>query len=367
MAKLDEDKKGTKTNKKCSKTSENAQKQKKYRVDIRMPHGKRISKVFYRKYDADQFRAKMLVERQRIIDTGINIDGEITFKKFAEMWLKEHVIGRKAEKTIRGYKSNFKMYILPVLGEVKLKHINYHHAKKLESYVLKQGKKNRTVNKVMMVLKTVINEAVKLDYLVRSPIRGFKELKEDPSQLDYWSKEEIQQFIDKNQDNPLLDFYQMTLNTGLRLGEICGLCWDRVDFNGGFISINRSLTREGLRNTTKTHKGRYIPMNDKVRVILENRLKTRNSQFVFSTPDGEPLPYSHINQRHFKKAQRIAGLSKIIRFHDLRHTFASHFMMNGGNLYTLQKLLGHTDIKTTMIYAHLDKDFMIEAANVVSF
>lgn len=57
----------------------------------------------------------------------------------------------------------------------------------------------------------------------------------------------------------------------------------------------------------------------------------------------------------------------MIRFHDLRHTFASHFMMNGGNIYTLQKLLGHKDIQTTLIYAHLDKDFLQKEIELVSF
>ncbi|WP_084703421.1 site-specific integrase [Bacteriovorax sp. Seq25_V] len=208
---------------------------------------------------------------------------------------------------------------------------------------------------------------MKLEYLIKSPIRGYPELVEDAPQLEYWTKDEIEQFISKNKGNPLLDFYIVVLNTGLRLGEICGLCWDRVDFDQNYLTINRSLTREGLRNTTKTNRTRYVPMNGSVRAILLERLKSRISEFVFSSPSGEPLPYCHINQRHFKNAQHRAELTKIIRFHDLRHTYASHFMMNGGNLYTLQKLLGHTDIKTTMIYAHLDKDFLTQASQVVLF
>jgi len=140
-----------------------------------------------------------------------------------------------------------------------------------------------------------------------------------------------------------------------------------VDFNGGVLNINRSLTRDGLRNTTKTHKGRYVPMNVIVRDTLEKRFKSKNSKYVFTTQAGKPLPYDHITQRDFKKAQLKAGLDKKIRFHDLRHTFASHFMMNGGNIYTLQKLLGHSDIKTTMIYAHLDNLFLKEATEIINF
>lgn len=127
------------------------------------------------------------------------------------------------------------------------------------------------------------------------------------------------------------------------------------------------MTRDGLRDTTKTNRGRHVPMNANVRGILKKRLRSANSRYVFANDEGKTISYNHITQRHFKKAQRAAKVSKVIRFHDLRHTFASHFMMNGGNLYTLQKLLGHTDIKTTMIYAHLDEKFLKQASEVVSF
>ena len=140
-----------------------------------------------------------------------------------------------------------------------------------------------------------------------------------------------------------------------------------MDFNGGVLNTNRSLTRDGLRNTTKTYKGRYVPMNTIIRDILGKRFKSKISTYVFTTPTGNPLPYDHVTQRDFKKAQVRAGFDKRIRFHDLRHTFASHFMMNGGNIYTLQKLLGHSDIKTTMIYAHLDNQFLKEATEIISF
>ncbi|WP_044557262.1 tyrosine-type recombinase/integrase [Halobacteriovorax marinus] len=340
---------------------------KKYRIDVRMPDGRRITKSFSRKYDADKFKAELLLEKTGIQDTGIYIKNDVKFKDFVATWFETQVKGRKAKKTQQAYVSDLRNHILPILGEIQLKHIRYQHARLLENSIIETGKSARTVNKVMMEFKTILNDAVKLEYLLKSPVRGYPELQEEPRHLTFWSKEEIRVFIDFNKANPLLDLYIVALNTGLRLGEICGLCWDRVDFTTNNLVINRSLTRDGIRNTTKTHRGRYVPMNTIVRDILQKRLRTRISKFVFSTQTGKPLPYDHVTQRHFKKSQREAGLENIIRFHDLRHTFASHFMMNGGNIYTLQKLLGHTDIKTTMIYAHLDQDFLREAAEVVSF
>ena len=79
-----------------------------------------------------------------------------------------------------------------------------------------------------------------------------------------------------------------------------------------------------------------------------------------------PIGVQHM-YRSFFRAQKRAGLERHFRFHDLRHTFASHFMMNGGNLYDLQKILGHSKIEMTLRYAHLAPDHLVEAINVVNF
>lgn len=102
--------------------------------------------------------------------------------------------------------------------------------------------------------------------------------------------------------------------------------------------------------------------------LIEKLLKSKiKDSFIFCKSDGSHLDYNHVTERYFTKSQLELGLSKVIHFHDLRHTFASHFMMNGGNIYTFQKLLGHKDIQTTMIYAHLDKEFLQKEIVLISF
>lgn len=340
----------------------------KYRIDVRLPDGRRVTKVFDRKYDADKFKTEMKIEKLRFDSSGITINNLTPFKDFAEDWFQNEVKNRKSPQTQRNYIGDLKNYIYPIVGEIKLKDITIRHARAIENKMLELGKHPRTVNKVMMVFKTVLNDAVRSNNLLKSPIKGYPELKEPPKDITYWSKEEIKIFLDFVRNDPLCDLYVVTLNTGLRLGEILGLMWDKVDFVNGQIVVSRSLGRSGLKQTTKTHKARFIPMNAKVKTILEKRFKERlNDQFVFTESNGDHLDYNHVTERHFMVAQREAGLSKIIRFHDLRHTFASHFMMNGGNLYTLQKLLGHSDIQTTMIYAHLDAEFLKQSINLIRF
>lgn len=343
-------------------------KTKKIRVFIRLPDGKRVTKIFHRKVDADKFRAEIQMEKYRYESSGMSFNNHIAFKEFALEWFETEVRGRKSLQTQRNYSSDLKNYILPIVSEIKLRDINVRHARQIENNMLAKSKHPRTINKVLTVFKTILNDAVKSNHLLKNPIRGYSELREPPRTILFWNKDEVNKFLTFTQNDPLHDLYVVTLNTGMRLGEVLGLCWDKIDFENNQIVVSRCLGRSGLKNTTKTHEARFIPMNINVRAILEKRFKNKlNDSFIFCKEDGKHLDYNHVTLRYFNKAQREAGLTKIIRFHDLRHTFASHFMMNGGNIYTLQKLLGHRDIQTTLIYAHLDKNFLQREIELVSF
>ncbi|ATH07077.1 hypothetical protein BIY24_03735 [Halobacteriovorax marinus] len=114
-----------------------------------------------------------------------------------------------------------------------------------------------------MNFKTIMNDAEKMGYILKNKVRGYKELKQKRRDLTYWNKEEVKTFLNYTEYNDELhDLYVLTLNTGLRLGEVCGLCWDKVDFESNQIIISRSLTRNGLRDSTKGGQSRYLPMND---------------------------------------------------------------------------------------------------------
>lgn len=334
-----------------------------------MPDGRRITKTFRRKIDAKQFKAEMELEKKRFDHTGITINGDIPFNEYANDWFEREIKNRKAPRTQECYRSDLKNFIVPICGPTLLKHIGFKQAREMENSMLKAHKSPRTVNKVMTLFKTMLNDAVKFNYLLKNPIKGHPELKEQPKDINYWSKEEVYQFLTANSQSEAYPLYLVALNTGMRLGELLGLCFDRIDFLNRQIRVNRTMTRCGLQNTTKTHKERILPINVLVYDILWKLFQKakRKDSLVFMTANGEPFDYNHTTQRVFQRDQKRAGLTKIIRFHDLRHTYASHFLMNGGTIYTLQKLLGHQDIVTTQIYAHLDRAYLQEASSIVSF
>ncbi len=328
-----------------------------------------VSPWFTQKTLAKNWKAKTISDRNQQKSTGVTYNPKISLSKFSDKWFKEKVCVRNARKTQESYRSYLDRYILPVMGKVPIGEINYSHANILVSKLKDKGLYNKTNNVIVGIVKTILNDAVRWNYIPKNGLWAFPELQEDISIFKYWTMTEVSQFLRANINDPLYPLWTFLVNTGARKGEALGLCWDRVDFVKNQIHITRKLNRYGLQETTKTGLKRIIPFspNGEVKRILMSLMKQQKGQrFVFCDNKGDHLQYDHIGVE-FRKAQERAGLTDFIRIHDLRHTFASQFMMNGGNLFTLQKLLGHTTIDMTMKYAHFGDEYLRDAIGVISF
>lgn len=127
------------------------------------------------------------------------------------------------------------------------------------------------------------------------------------------------------------------------------------------------MTRQGLQDFTKSKRIRRIGINGHLEFELR-KLKKQNSisEYVFFDKNNEPISPDHFSSRKFSV---FLGKAKVrdLRFHDLRHTFASHYMMNGGNIYQLQHILGHSETNMTNRYAHLSGSHLVQAASTVGF
>ena len=105
-------------------------------------------------------------------------------------------------------------------------------------------------------------------------------------------------------------------------------------------------------------------------MLREHKLRHGNPDgeaLVFDRGDGKPYEPSYLANRSWKRVLRTAGIRTSLRWHDLRHTFASHFMMSGGSLRSLQTILGHTEINMTLRYAHLSPSFLAEEIGKVDY
>jgi site-specific recombinase XerD len=216
-----------------------------------------------------------------------------------------------------------------------------------------------TVNRELCCLKNMLRKAVDWEYIPTNPAWGVKQSKENPPEFEFLTLEEADRVV-KVCASHIKTFLILALNTGMRRGELFSLEWRDVDANKGQNGI---IT---LRDT-KNNETRHIPMNNRVREVLANHprriINGKKCPLILCNEEGK----SYVNLRgSFETALVNAEITKHLRIHDLRHTFASHLTMKGIDLRTVAKLLGHRDIKVTMRYAHLAPDHLQAAVDVLT-
>ncbi len=206
-----------------------------------------------------------------------------------------------------------------------------------------------TVNRELACLKHMFNKAKEWGKASENPVLKVKLLKEENRRVRYLETEEIKALLDACSDH-LKPIVITALNTGMRKGEILSLKWPDVDLRQKIIYIYNS----------KSGKSRKVDINDWLVQTLIKVRKHPESPYVFCNKDGKT--YGDI-RKSFDNAKRRAGI-KDFRFHDLRHTFASHLVMAGVDLKTVQELLGHQTYQMTLRYSHLSTDHRRRAVNV---
>lgn len=224
----------------------------------------------------------------------------------------------------------------------------------IEKYKLARRKENRksngkpikvaSVNRELAVLKHLFTKAIEWEFLKENPAKPVKLFKENNKRLRFLSEEEIDRLLSVC-NNYLKDIILVALNTGMRKGEVFNLKWQNIDFHLKLLHVSDS----------KNYEGRDIPINDVLYNILKalkNKIEP-HEDYVFMNPK-TAKPYNDIRES-FKIALRQAGIIDFT-FHDLRHTFASHLVMNGVDLMTVKELLGHKNISMTIRYSHLSPD-----------
>jgi len=207
-----------------------------------------------------------------------------------------------------------------------------------------------TVNRELATLRHMYRKAVEWEYVKASPMANVRQFKEPPGRVRYLTTDEIKRLLCQCAAH-IRPIMVMALNTGMRKGEILKLRWRDVDLENRRIIVVNS----------KNNETRMIPINQTLFEVF-GRLKDgkgagSRSGFVFTGEDGRPLGDI---KKGFTAAVRRAGIEDF-RFHDLRHTFASYLVMSGVDLRTVQQVLGHTELKMTLRYAHLSSGHVLKS------
>ena len=305
-------------------------------------------------------------------------DCRMTLGEWLEIWLTECAKPSVRPSTFEGYRAYVRDKIVPYLGDKEIRKVTAGDVQRLYRKLKKEGGADggplasATVRRIHGVLYQAMDVAVDRHLIVKNPTKDVTLPKKESTSRTILNDAQLEQFMESiKQDSQWYDFFYLEITTGLRRGELCGLMWSDFDEKKGTLSIRRTL--HGKRGggyyvgDTKTGKGRrIIRLPPSTVQLLTERKRTAISQWIFPNPlhPADPImPSSGYNR--MKKLLAEAGLPDL-RFHDLRHTFATHALTSGVDAKTLSGILGHTQTSFTLdTYTHVTGDMHRRASEIV--
>ena len=310
-------------------------------------------------------------------------DSKMTLSEWLNLWLEKYMRNTIRESTFRSYVHIVKDNINPILGDKTVAFVTTNDIQKMYVKLKKEGRKNShpklgkslsdsTIVRIHNMLHKAMDDAVKEHLIPKNPTIGTNPPKKKQPELQILNEEQLQQFMSAiEQDNIWRDFFYTEIKTGLRRGEICGLKWTDFNEDESSLRIYRSVSdgkKGGIAiGETKTGKGKrkiYLPPS--VCSLLKERKQKTKSEWIFENPLYPNKPVSPSSAyKHLKIILKNAELPNI-RFHDLRHTFATHALTSGVDAKTLSGILGHTNASFTLdTYTHVTTDMQKRASNIV--
>jgi integrase len=328
-------------------------------------------------------------------DCGFIESDNTLLKDYLDSWLKTYIEPNRKDNTYYRYKGIIENSINPVIGTIQLKNLKAIHIEKMLNFNKDKGLKNTTLQNIFTALNSALNRAVKLQLINNNVCKYVDRPKRERFTAETLSIEEFHTIIDSLNDMDFRDHIMklaltITLELGLRRGELSGLTWDNIDFKNNKIRIENNFikTNAGVKVTTpKTEESkRTLIISDSLvsslkqhkKILNQNRLTygefytneniidRKKYNFVFVWENGiyiDPNYWTHRFGRILKKL----SINKRIRWHDLRHTNATLLLSQGVNFKTIQIRLGHADINTTLnIYSHVTEEMQKEASEKIT-
>ena len=306
-----------------------------FEVDVRPRgrDGKRIRKKFDRKADAHAYERSIIAKYQNNDYLNRPADKR-RMSEFVELWWmllgRNLPYARRRLSTINGMCRD--------MGDPMLYQIDSRCLVDYRAHRLQEGVKASTINHDLFALSGIFKSMANIDeYHGENPVALLEPLKEVRSEMSYLTSKEIETLLSQLKG----DYYRIAvlcLATGARWGEAYGLKAENIVHNNVMFSH------------TKNGDKRVVPISSDIAEIV----KTHESGQLF-----------RVSYSRFRKMMKEAkpNLPDGQAAHALRHTFATHFMMKGGNIITLQRILGHSDVSQTMTYAHFSPDYLAEAVS----
>lgn len=272
-----------------------------------------------------------------------------SFEELIEQWKVE----KHAKRSLKDDEGRIRIHLQPAFGGLALIEITAPRITRFKRDLARRVQV-QTARHVLGLLRGMLRFAVHQGWLVAAPRVQLPTIEERDYQ---WlrTEDEMRRLLEAAQAHSytgLFELYATALYTGMRAGELAGLRWSDVDLDRRLITVQRSFDKPA-----KSKKIRRVPIVDPLLPVLRAwKLRGASAELVFPNERGN-MHVSNARAMHqiFHACLESAEIARI-RFHDLRHTFASHYMLRGGSLFKLQKILGHSSIVMTQRYAHLSPE-----------
>lgn len=309
------------------------------------------------KRDAEQARREKKEQekkRSEIEKTPVKLFFENIYKPISKT--------NKKDETYRKEKELFKNWIEPVIGNVQLNELSPFHLEKVKKRMVNAGRAPRTIQYAFALIRQVWNAARRYDYVnTESPTKQVTLPRIDNARQRFLTPDEAQKLLEevKRRSSQLYKMSLLALHCGLRAGEIFNLKYADIDIERGLLTIQ----------SPKGSKSRAAFMTEEVKNIFKQETFGKPSEYVFKNRKGKKVESV---SNAFDRAVEKTGLNNNIEdpkqrvvFHTLRHTYASWLVESGVDLYTVQKLMGHSNFKMTERYAHLGENTLQAAVKTL--
>ena len=305
-----------------------------------------------------------------------------TVGQWMDVWYEYYAkikVRPSSHKTYEGYIKN---HIKPSIGNIPLTKLTTLDLQKLYQKLLTEGRVDRleaqnqpkglspkTVRNINQVISSAMQLAIQQHLIPQDPTDGCALPKTEHREMQTLSADQLTAFLLEAKHSGVFEMYYIELATGLRRGELLGLKWEDIDFSTQTLRVRRQVGRINgeVREAPLKTKNAYRTISlgtDAVGILKQQREKQPSSSYVFPGPTGGPIaPDSVLHMLH--RVLDRAGLPEI-RFHDLRHTFATLALQNGVDVKTVSGMLGHFSAGFTLdTYAHVTTAAQKKAAETM--